>query len=171
METCPHCGSRHVKSIIIEQRTAFVCQLCGEYSGHPDAEAALADRREANSRHLDETVYPLVKRLEMIPGLSVTSASGGDADLLIPPFITFTCDPARWPGLEKLLIALRNVKDTRARWIIQATLQPKLAFELKPDFTVLPYALRREDLQGVGADIAKLQQMLERDMKLAWWNA
>ena len=170
MATCPHCGSDSLRQRMVDNRTALECLRCGEFSGDAAAEQFLHDKSAAAQRGMDDSIFPFVKLLENQPGCAVLSASSGDADLLIPPFVSFHVEPGAARQLEKLLTSLRNYGGTRCRWIVQATLQPGLCYELKPDFAVLGYALRRQDIAAAVADLPQLLQHIERDSQLAWWT-
>lgn len=171
MEQCLYCGSTSTKQIRVDIHTVTQCQLCGEHTGPSEALEILEDRRAARERNVPLEVYPLVKLIERIPGCTVDSASEGNADLLIYPFVNFHIDPHCLQRLEKLLLSLRHANEqAHTRWIIQATLQHTLTFELKPNFAVMPDSLNRHDIKQSVHDLPALIRTLSRDMDLSWWN-
>ncbi|MFC1588457.1 hypothetical protein ACFL54_09110 [Planctomycetota bacterium] len=171
MEQCQFCGSNNVRQLSVNHMSVLECQLCGEYSGPSDGIEIMRDLSNADQRGIDLDIYPLVKLLESINGFRVSSATSGDADLLIPPFVAFTVQSSEIKWLEKLLSSLRHIADKcHTRWIIQVTMQKQLTFEMKPNFAVLGDSLNRFDIRHAIEDLPMLEQTLARDMHLSWWN-
>jgi len=172
MEQCQFCGSNNIKQITLQHQSLLLCQLCGEASGSTTAVALYHELKEAEHRDMDPDIFPLVKLFETIPGFTVSAASYGEADLLIPPFIAFhlqSISHMKW--LEKLMISMRHADGkTRTHWIVQVTLLNQLTFELKPDFAIFSHSLDRHAIKNVQSDIPTLLQNLDRDMNLSWWS-
>ena len=169
---CESCGSRRVVERLVEGLTLGECELCGALHGD-DARVALAEsRRDARERGFDPAIYPLVQALEAVPTFRVVAAEAGRPERSEYPFVFLRLAEGGLVHLERLLTSLEMAnRETKRRWVVEATLQRGLLFVLRPRFWKLVSQITREDIVEARSDLDVLGRVLARDVKLAWWNA
>ena len=76
------------------------------------------------------------------------------------------------PYLERLLTSLEMAnRETKRRWVVEASLQRGLLFVLRPRFWKRVSEITAEDIEEARADLATLGRVIERDVRLPWWGA
>src|SRR5947207_67265 len=158
---CESCGGHRVVERTIEGLSLGECELCGALHGD-DAQVALAEaRREARERGYDPVIYPLVEALESVPTFRVVAAEAGRPERSEYPFIFLRLAEGGLVHLERLLTSLEMAnRETRRRWVVEATLQRGLLFVLRPRFWKLVSQITAEDIREARSDLAILGRVL-----------
>lgn len=169
---CEACGNRRLVPKTIEGVELLECELCEELQGD-DAQVALAEeRREGRDRGFDGRIYPLVKALERVPTFKVSGADPGGADRTEYPYVFLRLAPGGLAHLERLLTSLEMAnRETRRRWVVEASLQRGLLFILRPRFWKLVSQITADDIRESQLDLDVLARILRRDVQLPWWGA
>ncbi len=169
---CDTCGNRRLVPRIVEGIDLLECELCEALQGD-DARVALAEeRREGRERGFDPRIYPLVKALELVPAFKVTAADPGGAERTEYPYVFLRLAPQGLVPLERLLTSLEMVnRETKRRWVVEASLQRGLLFILRPRFWKPVTEITDEDVRDSQSDLDVLARILRRDVNLPWWKA
>jgi hypothetical protein len=147
------------------------CELCGELSGDDEAVSLVESQREAKSRGFDPAIYPLVLALEEIPTFRVVAAEAGRPERSEYPFVFLRLVEGGLVHMERLLTSLEMAnRETKRRWVVEATLQRGLLFVLRPRFWKLVSQITAEDIIDARSDLAVLGRVLGRDVRLPWWG-
>jgi len=155
----------------IEGVDLLECELCGALQGDDAAVALAEERREARERGYDPAVFPLVRALETVPTFHVGGVEAGRPERSEYPFVFLRIDEGGLVHLERLLTSLEMAnRETKRRWVVEATLQRGLLFVLRPRFWKLVSQITAEDIEEARADLAVLGRVLARDVRLPWWG-
>jgi hypothetical protein len=155
---------------VVDGSPVHECGLCGARFGDRRAVTSLGDAEEARLRGVAAGIWPLVRVLQRLPGLTVRSSLAGCDLARTLPFVELGVASAEClHQLENLAKSLRlGSAGLRLHWIVEVEYQLHLAFVLKPRHgggVVTPAMVR-----DAGLDVEVLWQQLERDMRLSWWR-
>jgi len=168
---CESCGSRRLVARSVGGVEVYECELCGELSGDDEAVAQLERDRAAKERGFDPAVYALVTALEEVPTFKVVAAEGGRPERSEYPFVFLRLVEGGLAHLEKLLTSLEMAnRETKRRWVVEATLQRGLLFVLRPRFWKLVSQITAQDIEEARSDLSVLGRVLARDVRLPWWG-
>ncbi|MFM1872943.1 MAG: hypothetical protein RL398_2365 [Planctomycetota bacterium] len=171
MDSCPECGNHDMRVRLLDGSPVHVCGLCGAEFGDRTANDQLHDQEEAHDHGFDPVVWPLVRTLLKLPGITVREASAGDPELAALPFVEIGSRQA-----DEALLQLENLakalllgaRQLDCHWVIEVEYRRHLAFVLKPRHGggEVPLKLVRD----ARADLDRLRRQLERDVELGWWQ-
>jgi hypothetical protein len=168
---CEVCGCHDVRRTEIEGFVLEECGLCGNVQGDDEAVARIEELREGRREGIEDAVYPLVKALRAIPTLRTVNSCGGHVSRCEPPYVWFTIEQDTLRFLERVATSLAMAnRRTRCRWVLEATMQRELTFELKPNFHRHAVEVGRETIVNAIADLAILAHGFRRDRDLAWFR-
>src|SRR5262245_53604608 len=168
---CESCGSQRVVARAVEGVEILECELCGELAGDDQAVGLVTSRREARERGFDPAIYPLVTALERVPTFKVVAAEAGRPERSEYPFVFLRLSAAGLVHIERLLTSLEMAnRETRRRWVVEATLQRGLLFALRPRFWKQVAEITPQDIDDARSDLAVLGRVLARDVRLPWWG-
>jgi hypothetical protein len=168
---CDVCGCHDVHRADVEGVFVEECRLCGNLQGDDEAVARIEELREGRREGIEDAVYPLVKALRAIPTFRTISSCGGHLERREPPFVWFTIESDTLRYLERLSTSLAMAgRRTRCRWVIEATMQRKLTFELKPRFYRHASEVDQGKIADAIADLGILARVFARDRDLAWFR-
>jgi hypothetical protein len=155
---------------VLDGAPVHECGLCGARFGDRAAVASLQDADEARTRGIAASIWPLVRVLERLPGLSVRAAQAADADAATLPFVELRATSADCLGqLENVCKSLRLAAGAlRRRWLLEVGYVHTLVFVLKPARDGGP--VTRAEVRDAGLDVDVLWRQLERDMSLPFWR-
>jgi hypothetical protein len=171
MATCDECGSHQVGPARIEGVDVEVCGLCDHIQGDPEAVARIEERREAEARGVNPTVYPLVKAMESVPSFRVSAASAGRGETSEYPYVFFRVQVGGLKDVERLLTSLEMAnQSTKRRWVVECSLQRGLLFILRPRFWKPILEIDETDIREARGDLELLAEVLARDVQLSWWR-
>lgn len=169
---CESCGNHSLVRKMVEGIELLECELCEELHGDDAQVALVEERREGREKGFDPRVYPLVKALERVPTFRIAGADAGGGEGTGYPYVFLRLAPGGLVHLERLLTSLEMAnRETRRRWVVEASLQRGLLFILRPRFWKPVLAITKEDVADSQADLDVLARVLRRDVELAWWNA
>ena len=155
----------------IEGVDVLECGLCGALHGDDREVALVEERREARARGFDPAIYPLVRALEQVPTFRVVAAEAGRPERSEYPFVFLRLHEGGLVHLERLLTSLEMAnRDTKRRWVVEATLQRALLFVLRPRFWKRVSEITAADIEEARADLDVLGRVIGRDVKLPWWG-
>lgn len=170
MDACLECGNHDLRVRLLDGAPVHVCGLCGAEFGDRTANATLADAEEAREHGFDPRIWPLVRVLSRLPGLTVREASPGDRELKALPFVELGVrSEDALLQLENLAKSLQiGARQTHCHWIVEVEYRRHLAFVLKPRHGGggVPAAMLADAL----GDLERLRRHLERDVGLSWWQ-
>jgi hypothetical protein len=169
---CESCGSQRVVDRVVEGVEVGECELCGALHGD-DAMVVLAEtRREARERGFEPIIFPLVEALEEVPTFRVVAAEAGSPEKSEYPFVFLRLIEGGLIHLEHLLTSLEMAnRETKRRWVVEASLQRGLLFVLRPRFWKLVSQITAQDIEEARSDLEVLGRVLARDVRLPWWGA
>ncbi|MCA8954224.1 MAG: hypothetical protein KDE27_32245 [Planctomycetes bacterium] len=164
MESCPECGNHDLSVTVVDGAAIRECRLCGHRFGERAAVAALAERDDGLEHGFDGFVWPLVRVLRSLRGLTVAAASGGDPVSGELPAVRLAPAGVRaLAELENLATSLRlGGGALHCEWVIEVQGERGLTFLLRPRASALA-----RDAQ---LDLATLTRQIERDRRLSWWQ-
>lgn len=170
LDTCPECGNHDMRVRVVDGLSVHECGLCDARFGDRRALTSLADAEEARLHGVDRVVWPLVRALRGLPGLSVRKSAGGDVDARTLPFVELGATSAEaLHQLENLAKSLRlSAGSLRLHWIVEVEYQHHLAFVLKPRHP--GGAVSLGEARDARIDLDVLGKHLARDTQLAWWR-
>lgn len=150
--------------------TVHECGLCGARFADRRTLEAIEDREQARGRGLSPLVWPLVRALEALPGISVRDAAAGG---LQPPTLPFVelggADASLLVQIENLAKSLQlGAGALRCHWILEVEYRRHLAFVLKPRHAGGP--IGEAAVRDAQHDLAALRRHVERDARLGWWR-
>ena len=163
MDTCPECGNHDLEFRVEDGITIRECGLCGERIGERRAVAAASDREEAAARGFAAEVWPLVRVLRQMPGLTVVAADAGSvSDDRLPRVTLAPTSADALVQIENLALSLQlGEGQLLCPWLLVVEYQRHLAFVLQPQGGALTDAR---------LDLGTLRSHLERGMRLSWWR-
>ena len=169
METCPDCGNSDVRAAGAPGAFVRECGLCGALFGDPAAVQTLEDEREARREGVDPAVWPLVRALRRLAGMTVVASHGGDAEARTLPFVHLAVTDAA--GLvegenlaKSLLLASRG---HHLHWVLEVEYRHRLVLALKPR---AGDGVAAERVRQARLDLAALGREIPRDAALSWWR-
>lgn len=170
VHTCPECGNHDMRVRAVDGAPVHECGLCGAHFGERLAIESLAAAEEARDRGVESGIWPLVRVLERLPGLTVRSSLAGDPALATLPFVELGATSAEaLVQLENLAKSLQLAAGAlRLHWVVEVEYQHHLAFVLKPRHgggQVSAAAIRE-----AAVDVDVLWRQVERDRRLSWWR-
>lgn len=169
---CDACGNRRLVPKIVEGIELLECELCDALQGDDALVALVEERREGRERGFDPRIYPLVKALELVPTFKVTAADPGGNERTEYPYVFLRLSAQGLVHLERLLTSLEMVnRETKRRWVVEASLQRGLLFILRPRFWKPVTEITDDDVRDSQSDLDVLARILRRDVKLPWWKA
>ncbi len=169
MDTCPECGNHDMRVRLVDGVPVHECGLCGAEFGDRAVLAALEDAATARERGYAAAVWPLVRALDVLPGLVVREAQAGDVQACVLPFVELGVRGTEGLGsLENLAKLLQLAARALAcHWIVEVEYRRHLAFVLKPRHGGGPVPAPLA--QGAQGDLAVLRAEIERSTRLSWW--
>jgi hypothetical protein len=168
---CDVCGCHDVHRTDVEGFVLEECRLCGNIQGDDEAVARVEELREGRQQGIEDDVYPLVKALRAIPTFRTVSSCGGHVDRREPPHVWFTIEQDTLRYLDRMATSLSMANRlTRCRWVIEATMQRKLTFHLKPNFYRHAADVPASRIAEAIADLVVLARTFKRDRDLAWFR-
>lgn len=169
---CDSCGNHGLVPKTIEGVDVLECELCDALQGDDALVALVEERREGREKGYDPRIYPLVKALEKVPTFRVSAADPGGSEGTEYPYIFLRLAPAGLVHLERLLTSLEMAnRETKRRWVVEASLQRGLLFILRPRFWKPVLEITTEDIRDSQSDLDVLARILRRDVELPWWKA
>lgn len=155
---------------VVDGASIHECGLCEARFGDRRAIASLADAEEAEQRGVDRPIWPLVRALLRLPGLTVRKSAGGDEAARTLPFVELGVTSAgALQQLENLAKSLRlGAGACRLHWVVEVEYQHHLAFVLKPRHP--GGAVSLGEARDAHVDLDVLCRQLERDLRSSWWR-
>lgn len=156
---CKNCGSDHVIAKMIEGFNVMECQVCEEIHGEPDIIKKVEDIREAKLESVDPVIYPLLKMMTNIPNFKIQFTCPGYPHEKVPPYLSFRIVQDKMKQLERFMEALLEAnKHTKLHWVVEASFQRELIFNLKPEFNCDAYNISTEQICIAQKDLAILKE-------------
>ena len=172
MARCDECGSSQVAEAEVEGVAVGLCALCGNVQGDEEQVAQVHERREAAERGFEPVIYPLVRALEAVPSFRVSGASAGRPSISEYPYVFLRVKPDGLVDVERLLTSLEMAnRSSRRRWVVECSLQRGLLFILRPRFWKPVLDISAQDIAEARADLPLLASVIQRDVKLSWWQS
>jgi hypothetical protein len=170
VHTCLDCGNSDMHVHVVDGACIHVCGLCGARFGDRRAVQSLQDADEARQQGVDAEVWPLVRALRRLPGLTVRAATAADAGLGTLPRVELGVSSGdALVQLENLARSLvLGAAVLQRHWVIEVECQHHLCFVLKPRHA--GGAVSRADAREASQDLEVLGRHLDRDGKLRWWR-
>lgn len=170
MDVCPDCGNHDMRVRLVDGAAVHRCGLCGGEFGDRAVIETLSDAEEARAHGFAAEVWPLVRLLSRLPGLTVREASAGDEELGALPYVEIGArDEHCLLQLENLAKALLlGAAAMACHWVIEVEFRRHLAFVLKPRHGGGEVGAKL--LRDAHGDLERLRRQLERDLKLRWWQ-
>ncbi len=170
VHTCPECGNHDMRVQVVDGAALYVCGLCGAGFGVRRAVEAMTTADDAGSAGIAPGVWPLVRVLARLPGLSVRASGEGHAPTAMLPHVELAAtSPAALVQLENVVKSLRLAATTLRRpWAVELAYEQSLVFVLRP--AGASGRATAAEVREARRDIEVLARALERDMRLSWWR-
>lgn len=155
---------------VVDGAAVRECGLCGERFGERRAVEMLSQHEEGAEHGYAGEVWPLVRALRSLRGLSVESAHAGDPERREMPAVRLVPgSSAALAQLENLATSLRlGAGEQLCEWSIEVESGRHLTFVLRPRCHAADWLASR--LKDARLDLETLARHLERDRRLSWWH-
>lgn len=168
---CDECGCDTMRQKTVRGQVYEECELCGARYGNASTLGMIEELAWAEENRVHPSALPLVLALIKVKGLRYMDSTGADAELGLAPSVYFQLAPSSYHYLDKLMkLADTFTPGSGIKWTVEVTTRSGVSFWLRPEIPLRERKPTGEEIARTREDAVELAELMERNMRLSWWE-